>query len=40
MQDSGIDNFEVKEIDFWMAVSEEDVICGLGSFLLILPTNL
>ena len=35
-----MDNFEVKEIGFWRAVYEEDTICELGSFLLILPTNL
>ena len=34
IQDS-VDNFKVKEIAFWRAVSEEDVICELGSSLLI-----
>ena len=35
-----MDSFEVKEIGFWKAVYEEDVIYELGSYLLILPTNL
>ena len=40
IQDSGMDYFEIKDMSFRRVLSEEDTICELDSFFLILPTNI